>query len=133
ATLVTGRPPESLYRFLAAYIRYATHVSAFLLLAGNPFPGFTGAAGSYPVDVEVAPLERQHRLKTLFRIVLAIPALALAAAIRSAGGGASAGGSGHGTYRFSLDLGLPAPCAVLGRFAPLRRGPAAQGLRRDSA
>ena len=50
ATLATGRSPELLYRFLAAYIRYSTHVSAFVFLAANPFPGFTGAAGSYPID-----------------------------------------------------------------------------------
>jgi Domain of unknown function (DUF4389) len=128
ATLATGRPPDALYRFLSAYIRYATHVSAFLLLAGNPFPGFTGAAGSYPVDVEVAPLERQHRLKTLFRIVLAIPALALAAAIRSASAGAGASHR-NGTRSFSFDLGLLAACALLGWFASLVRGRMPQGLR----
>src|SRR5437588_827163 len=77
ATLATGRSPELLYRFLAAYVRYSTHVSAFLFLAANPFPGFTGAAGSYPIDVEIAPRAPQHRLKTLFRLVLAVPALLL--------------------------------------------------------
>ena len=31
------------------------HVGAFLFLIGGPFPGFTGAAGSYPVDLELDP------------------------------------------------------------------------------
>ena len=128
ATLATGRPPAALYRFLAAYVRYATHVSAFVLLAANPFPGFTGAPGSYPVDVELAPPEQQHRLKTLFRIVLAIPALALAAAIRSTGAAARAGDS-NGTYSFSFDIGILAACAFLGWFVCLALGRMSQGFR----
>jgi hypothetical protein len=55
ATLALGRSPDSLHGFLAAYVRYATHVYAYLTLAANPFPGFTGEAGSYPVDVEIDP------------------------------------------------------------------------------
>jgi hypothetical protein len=74
ATLIAGRTPDGLHRFLAAYVRYQAHVSAFLWLAANPFPGFVGAEGSYPYDVRVAPPERQHRGKTAFRLVLAIPA-----------------------------------------------------------
>ena len=130
ATLATGRPPEALYRFLAAYVRYSTHVGAFVLLAANPFPGFTGAAGSYPVDVEVAPRERQHRLKTLFRIVLAIPALILVAAIRSGGASGRAGGThGNTTTSFSFEVGILVACAVLGWFASLVRGQMPEGLR----
>lgn len=81
ATLITGRLPEALHRFFAAYLRYETHVFAFLYLVANPFPGFTGTAGSYPVDVEIAPAERQSRWKTLFRLVLAIPAFMIASAL----------------------------------------------------
>ena len=47
---MTGRPAAPLHRFLAAYIRYQTHVAAFLFMVANPFPGFTGRPG-YPVDV----------------------------------------------------------------------------------
>ena len=130
ATLAMGRSPAALYRFLAAYVRYSTHVSAFVLLAANPFPGFTGEAGSYPVDVEVAPLERQHRLKTLFRIVLAIPAFMIVSAIRSGGVGARAGGRhGNTTNSFSAEVGLLLACAVLGWFVCLARGRMPQGLR----
>ena len=41
----------------------------------NPFPGFVGAPGSYPVDLQIAPPERQNRWKTGFRLILAFPAL----------------------------------------------------------
>lgn len=76
-TLITGRLPEAFHRFIGAYLRYDTHVLAFLYLIGNPFPGFTGRPGSYPVDLEIAPREKQSRWKTLFRIFLAIPAFVL--------------------------------------------------------
>ncbi len=77
ATLFTGRSPERLHRFLARYVRYELHVLAFLYLVGNPFPGFVGAPGSYPVDLHVAGRERQNRWTVGFRIVLAVPALLL--------------------------------------------------------
>jgi hypothetical protein len=75
--LVTGRVPSGLHSFLAAWVRYGTHVYAFVLLAANPFPGFTGTAGSYPLDLEIDPPVSQPRLVTLFRLPLAIPALLL--------------------------------------------------------
>jgi Domain of unknown function (DUF4389) len=78
-TLILGRLPEPLWRFFSSFVRYTTHVLAFVLLAGNPFPGFTGHAGTYPVDLEIDPPVRQHRLKTLFRLILALPAQLLAA------------------------------------------------------
>jgi uncharacterized protein DUF4389 len=81
ATLATGRLPDAFHRFFSAYLRYEIHVFAFLFLVANPFPGFTGAAGSYPVDVEIAPREQQSRWKTLFRIFLAIPAALLNSAL----------------------------------------------------
>lgn len=80
AALATGRMPSALHRFLAAWVRYAMHVGAFLFLIGGPFPGFVGAAGSYPVDVAIDPPQRQHRAVTLFRIWLVVPALMLAGA-----------------------------------------------------
>jgi hypothetical protein len=80
AALATGRVPSALHRFMAAWVRYAMHVGAFLFLVGGPFPGFVGAAGSYPVDVTIDPPQRQHRAVTLFRIWLVIPALMLGGA-----------------------------------------------------
>lgn len=81
AALVTGRTPTALHRFLAAYVRYATHVAAFLYLVGRRFPGFTGRAGSYGIDLEIDPPARQNRWKTLFRIFLAIPAVTVGGAL----------------------------------------------------
>lgn len=77
-TLILGRLPEPLWRFFSPLVRYATHVYAFIFLAGNPFPGFTGRAGSYPIDLEIDPPGRQNRWKTAFRLLLASPALVLA-------------------------------------------------------
>ena len=81
ATLIVGRTPSALHRFLAAYVRYGYHLFAFLFLTANPFPGFTGAAGRYPIDPEIPGPERQHRLKTLFRLFLALPAFGVSSAL----------------------------------------------------
>jgi hypothetical protein len=84
AALLLGRVPRPLHRFLAAFVRYVSHVIAFTFLVGGPFPGFTGTQGSYPIDVEIDPPTGQRRLMTLFRLVLAIPALLLASALGTA-------------------------------------------------
>jgi len=78
---VTGRVPDSLHRFLAAYVRYATHLIAFVYLIGRRFPGFTGRAGSYGVDLDVDPATQQSRWTILFRFFLSLPALILASAL----------------------------------------------------
>jgi hypothetical protein len=80
-TLVRGRPPSALHRFIGAYVRYQVHAFAFLQLVANPFPGFAGRPGSYPVDVEIEGPERQNRWLTGFRGVLAIPALLVSGAL----------------------------------------------------
>lgn len=77
ATLIMGRSPDGLHTFLATFTRYATHVRAYVLLIADPFPGFTGREGTYPIDLEVAPPEAQNRLTVFFRVFLAIPALLL--------------------------------------------------------
>jgi hypothetical protein len=74
--LVTGRVPEGLHGFLASFIRYTTHVNAYILLLANPFPGFANAH-PYPIDAAIAAGEPQSRLTVLFRLLLAIPALIL--------------------------------------------------------
>jgi hypothetical protein len=78
ATLIKGRSPEGLHNFLGTFLRYATHVRAYVLLVADPYPGFTGRQGSYPVDLEIDPPQDQNRLTVFFRIFLAIPALMLA-------------------------------------------------------
>ncbi len=76
-TLVTGRSPDVLHRFLAAFLRYAAHVAGYVMLLANPYPSFAPST-PYPIDIEVAPPARQNRWVTGFRLILAIPALILA-------------------------------------------------------
>jgi hypothetical protein len=83
-TLIAGRSPAALHRFLAAYVRYYAHVSAFVSLVANPFPGFVGAVDSYPFIVRIDPRERQNRWITGFRVILAIPMILLSSAISAA-------------------------------------------------
>lgn len=103
ATLFSGQPPQGLYNFLSAYVRYLTHVYAYILLAANPFPGFTGDPDSYPLDVEIDPPARQRRWVTAFRIVLALPALLLASVLVGSCGG---GGGGQGGDPGAGDAGF---------------------------
>jgi hypothetical protein len=84
STLIRGTTPAALHRFLAAYMRYAAHVFAFVALVANPFPGFLGRPGSYPVDVEIDPPERQNRWVTGFRFFLALPAMFVSSALSTA-------------------------------------------------
>jgi Domain of unknown function (DUF4389) len=84
AALFTTQVPEGIHNFLTRYIRYYTHVIAFLVIAGGPFPGFTGVPGSYPIDLQVDPRAPQNRWKTGFRLFLAIPALLVAGGLGGA-------------------------------------------------
>lgn len=86
ATLVRGRSPDALHRFLAAYVKYVTQFYAYLYLAANPYPPFDGRAG-YPVDVEIAPPARQSRWRVAMRIVLIVPAAIFATALLGSPGG----------------------------------------------
>jgi hypothetical protein len=129
ATLVQGQPPAGLHRFMSAYVRYQVHLSAYLSLVGNPYPGFVGEEGEYPIDVQLPPPSPQPRGKTFFRIFLAIPALLLASALGGAanvrvpsrGKAGQYGGGGGG----ALDLSV----GVLGWFASMARGRMPKGLR----
>ncbi len=111
ATLFTGTSPAGLHRFLASYMRYQLHVGAFVYLVGNPFPGFTGERGSYPIELRIAERAQQNRWQVAFRLVLALPALLLGAA--------------YGT--------LLAAVAFLGWFASLFIGAMPLGLRNAGA
>ncbi|MGI8559827.1 MAG: DUF4389 domain-containing protein, partial [Solirubrobacteraceae bacterium] len=111
ATLFTGRNPDALHRFSGAFVRYSVHVTSFVLLVANPFPGFTGAPGSYPVDLQIAPPELQHRWKTFFRLLLAVPAAVIAGLL------------GYALY----------VAAVFGWFAALATGRMPTGLQRFGA
>jgi hypothetical protein len=119
ATLFAGRSPDGLHTFLAAYVRYAIHVGAYLFLAAEPFPDFTGAP-DYPVDVEIASPQPQNRWKVGFRIVLAIPALIIAGALTS--------GSAR-TYGANYSYGLAGLAAILAWFAAMAQARMPRGLR----
>jgi hypothetical protein len=110
AALITGRVPTGLHNFIASWLRYATHVYAYLFMLADPYPPFSGSS-TYPVDLQIAPPEPQSRLKTFFRIILAIPALIIAGVLRY--------------------LGLA--IAVIGWFAALFLGRMPKGLRDTGA
>ena len=61
ATLVLGRPPTSLHGWACAYVRYLSHLNAYLWLVANPYPGFVGEEGEYPVDVTLPPPAPQEQ------------------------------------------------------------------------
>lgn len=77
ATLFMGQSPDGLHNFLATFLRYTTHVRAYTLLVADPYPPFTGREGTYPIDLEVDPPQRQNRWTVFFRGILALPALLL--------------------------------------------------------
>jgi hypothetical protein len=81
ATLFAGRSEQDVHSFMGRWVRYTIHIQAYLLLAANPWPRFSGRPGTYPVDLEIDPPEPQHRLVTLFRIILVIPAYVFAAVL----------------------------------------------------
>src|SRR5262245_35721008 len=66
-------PPPGLHMFLAGYLRYATHVSAYSFLIADPYPGFylLNTRPEYPIDLEVGPPVEQDRWTVGFRILLA--------------------------------------------------------------
>lgn len=111
ATLFTATSPAGLHRFLTSYVRYQLHVGAYLYLIGNPFPGFAGERGSYPIELRVADRAPQNRWKVGFRLVLALPAVLLATA--------------YGSFLFTV--------AILGWFASLFIGTMPLGLRNAGA
>jgi hypothetical protein len=75
AIVITGRYPQSLYDFVSGYTRALTRVIAYTALLSDPYPPFSGTPDpAYPVRMEFAgPLDGYSRLKTAFRIILAIP------------------------------------------------------------
>jgi Domain of unknown function (DUF4389) len=133
-TLATGSPQAGLHRLTCAYIRYGTHLNAYLYLTANPYPTFSGESGKYPVDVRLPEPAPQVRWKTFFRLFLAVPALLLASAL---GGGTATGySSKSGRSRFAGAGGrgaLAITCAFLGWFASLVQGRMPKGLRDASA
>lgn len=111
AVLFTGRVPAVLARFLSAYLRYQFHVYGFMYLLANPFPGFTGRVGSYPLEVVLQDPASQRRWTVLMRGLLAVPAVLLMGAYGA----------------------LASAAAVLGWLAALATGRMPLGLRNAAA
>ncbi len=80
--LFAGRLPDGIHNFVGRFTRYSTHVYAYSSLLADPFPGFTGAEASYPIDLQIDPPQQQNRLGIFFRFLLAIPAFLLAYILR---------------------------------------------------
>jgi hypothetical protein len=130
ATLVRGTPPQGLHRFMCAYVRYQVHLTSYISLAGNPYPGFMGEEGEYPIDVKLPEPTRQARWTVLVRIFIALPALLLSSALGGTGGARYSSFKGSGRRNTSFGGGaLVLACAVLGWFACLARGRMPKGLR----
>jgi hypothetical protein len=77
-TLIKGRSPQRLHRWLVRYLRYYVYVYSYVYILANPYPPFHGDQRSYRVDLQIEGPDEQRRLVTAFRIVLAIPAFVLA-------------------------------------------------------
>jgi 2-(1,2-epoxy-1,2-dihydrophenyl)acetyl-CoA isomerase len=76
-TLARGRPAAGLAAWAARFVRFQTHVYAYLYLVADRYPPFRGWAGTYQVDLAIDPPGPQPRWKTFFRILLVIPAYVL--------------------------------------------------------
>src|SRR5690348_1887366 len=129
--LIAGEPPAGLHRFLSRYIRYLTHLNAYLWLVANPYPGFVGDEEAYPVDVRLPGPTPQPRWKTLLRLLLAIPSFAIASTLGGAGNIRFYGGRGSGRYGGGVGGAgaLALSTAILGWFAILVTGRMPKGLR----
>src|SRR6476620_10477718 len=84
AIIVLGRYPEWLYEFNSGVVRFGVRFGAWLYLQTDEWPPFGLADDpSYPIRVGIppAPMERQSRLKALFRLLLALPMLIVSYAV----------------------------------------------------
>ncbi|MHB8468171.1 MAG: DUF4389 domain-containing protein [Gaiellaceae bacterium] len=129
ATLALGTPPSGLHRFTCAYIRYVAHLDAYLWLVGNPYPGFIGEEGEYPIDIRLPGPAAQPRWQTFFRIFLAVPTLLLSGALGGAGTGSANYSRRGGRTSVGGGGALALVVAVLGWFASLATGRMPKGLR----
>jgi hypothetical protein len=79
AIVITGRYPQGLYDFVAGFVRFIARFTAYTVLLCDPYSPFGGSEHpDYPVRMQFAgPLDHYSRLKTLLRIIIAIPILIL--------------------------------------------------------
>jgi len=105
ATLLRGRAPEALHRFLRGYLRYSLQFNAWWNLVSGSYPGVR-RRDAHPVQLN-AQREPQPLLGTLVRLLLALPGLLLGSVL-------------------GVVLGLT---AVAAWFVALVRGRTTEGLR----
>jgi hypothetical protein len=79
ATIVRGRAPRGLHRFLRGYVRYSTQVTGWWNLVTDRYPR-PRRRDVHPIQVDASCVE-QPRLVTLFRIVVAVPSIVLASVL----------------------------------------------------
>jgi hypothetical protein len=73
----TGKLPAGLYSTIARFVLYLTQVTAYVTLLTDVYPAY-GGSESCPVRMQFAgPLPQYSRVRTLFRIILAIPIIIL--------------------------------------------------------
>ena len=78
AIVITGHYPRGLYDFVAGFTRFVARFTSYTVLLCDPYPAFGGSPDpAYPVRMSFEPLDEYSRLRTLFRIILAIPILVL--------------------------------------------------------
>lgn len=85
AIIILGRYPQWLYEFNSGVVRFGLRVSSWFFLQTDVWPPFgLKDDPSYPIRVNVPPpAERQSRLKTLFRLILAFPVLFIVSYVTS--------------------------------------------------
>jgi hypothetical protein len=76
-TLIKGRSPQRMHRWLVRFLRYTVYVYSYLYVLANPYPPFHGDQRSYTIDLQVEGPDDQRRLVTAFLLVLVIPAFVL--------------------------------------------------------
>jgi hypothetical protein len=77
AIVITGRYPPTLYMWVSRFVLYATQVNGYITFLTDEYPDF-GGAEQYPVRMSFSgPLAEYSRLKTGFRVILAIPIVIL--------------------------------------------------------
>jgi len=83
AIVITGRYPAGLYGFVAGFQRYVTALYGYVGLLTDEYPPFSSDTSSYPVHLTIPPARTEYsRLKTLFRIILAIPVFIISYAMQ---------------------------------------------------
>lgn len=83
AILILGRFPEGMYNLVGGILRFTERVNGFMYLQTDEWPPFgISQDESYPIRVNILQqAARQSRVKTLFRLILAIPLMVLSYAM----------------------------------------------------